>query len=209
MQEEFEPINLTEPEEKQDTKGKRVIIAITCVLLVVILAVATALLLKTYVISSFIVDGISMYPTLDGGKGEIKEGSSEEERTNGEKIYLNKVAKIKRGDIVVFTPQWVKNASGKYITLVKRVIAVAGDHVVIKDDKVWINDELLEEDYINKQDYCDSYDIDVYVPDGHIYCLGDNRNHSDDSRKFGAVNLDCVIGKGFLVKGIDGKLRSI
>ncbi len=208
MTDEFEPtIIREEPSQKQ--KGKRVMIGIICVLLVVILALTTALLLKKYVLSSFIVDGISMYPTLDGGNGDQKEGSSNEERTNGETLYLNKVADIKRGDIVVFTPEWIKNDNGEYISLVKRVIGIGGDHIVIKDDKVWRNGELLDETYINNDTatFPHEYNIDIYVPYGELFCMGDNRNHSDDSRIYGTVKLENVIGKCFLIRGLDGDLR--
>ena len=113
MQDSFQ----TEIPEIQPERNnpKRIIVSVICVLLVVAIAVTSALLLKKYVFSSFIVDGISMYPTLDGGNGAIIEGNSDEERTNGEVLYLNKKATVKRGDIVVFTPAWrVDDNTGKY-----------------------------------------------------------------------------------------------
>ena len=148
-----------------------------------------------------------MYPTLDGGNGAIIEGNSDEERTNGEVLYLNKKATVKRGDIVVFTPDWiVDDNTGKYASLVKRVIALGGDHIQITDGKVYINDELLDEPYINSDSVMVD-EIDLIVPDGQMFCMGDNRDFSLDSRVFGAVSLDDVIGKCFLIKGLDGKLR--
>ena len=205
MQDSFQ----TEIPEIQPERNnpKRIIVSVICVLLVVAIAVTSALLLKKYVFSSFIVDGISMYPTLDGGNGAIIEGNSDEERTNGEVLYLNKKATVKRGDIVVFTPDWiVDDNTGKYASLVKRVIALGGDHIQITDGKVYINDELLDEPYINSDSVMVD-EIDLKVPDGQMFCMGDNRNHSADSRVYGCASLDSLVGKCFLIKGLDGKLR--
>lgn len=205
MQDSFQTeISEIQPERNN---SKRIIVSVICVLLVVAIAVTSALLLKKYVFSSFIVDGISMYPTLDGGNGAIIEGNSDEERTNGEVLYLNKKATVKRGDIVVFTPDWiVDDNTGKYASLVKRVIALGGDHIQITDGKVYINDELLDEPYINSDSVMVD-EIDLIVSDGQMFCMGDNRNHSADSRVYGCASLDSLVGKCFLIKGLDGKLR--
>ena len=195
----------TEELDTTNPRKKQIITAIICVLIVALLAVTSALLVKAYVIATFTVDGISMYPTLDGGGG----ASMDSNPNNGETLYLNRLAKIKRGDIVVFTPGWagMQTMDGKQKSLVKRVIAVAGDHLQIIDAKVWLNDELLDEPYINGEMSHDYDGLDITISDGHIFCMGDNRDHSSDCREYGEVSLDTVVGKCFLIKGIDGKLR--
>ncbi len=192
---EQEPI-----QEEPKRRSKRVAISVAIVLLVVVLAVASALLVKYYVVATFTVDGISMYPTLDGGGG----AKSDSDRNNGETLYLNKLAKINRGDIIVFTPD---SGIFKGRTLVKRVIAVGGDHVVISQNVVYLNGKQLDESYVNKAEIAKYDDLDVYVDDGYVFCMGDNRNHSTDCREFGQISLDCVVGRCFLIKGLDGKLR--
>jgi len=196
MQDNFEPIEL----EPQANKNRKLIVAAIVVLLVIILAITCALLVKYYVISTFIVDGVSMHPTLNGGNGAYEDN----DRTNGDVIYLNKIAKIKRGDIVVFTPD---NGIFSEKSLVKRVIGVAGDRIQIIDNTVYLNGEKLDEPYINEP-MRDNDNLDITVEDGRIFCMGDNRNHSTDSRVFGTVPLDVVVGKCFLIKGANGKLRA-
>lgn len=189
------------PLEDPKARSKRIATSVAIVLLVIVLAIATALLLKYFVLDTFTVDGISMYPTLDGGNG----ANLDDDENNGETLFLNKMAKIKRGDIVVFVPD-KGTFAGR--TLVKRVIAIGGDHVQIKDNAVYLNGQLLVEDYINNQEPA-IYDqaLDFYVEEGNVFCMGDNRNHSSDCRVFGQVSLDTVVGRCFLIKGLDGKLR--
>jgi len=205
MENNFESIDLN----PKKTSRKTVIVSIVSLVLVCVLAITTALLLKYYVFTSFIVDGISMYPTLDGGGG----ANTDLSQTNGEVLYLDKVAKIKRGDIIVFTTpdswgKFVIDEDGNKVnkSLVKRVIAIGGDHIQIINNIVYLNGEKLEEDYIYKGTM-NTADLDIQIEEGNIFCMGDNRNNSDDCRAFGQIPLDCVIGKCFLIKGLDGKLR--
>ena len=114
------------------SRKKKVIITVIVLLLVVVLAVTCALVVKFYVISTFVVQGTSMWPTLNGGAGE----QNDNDLTNGDILYLNKLAKIKRGDIVVCTPEWP--ALGGH-SIVKRVIGVAGDTVEVRDNNVYLN----------------------------------------------------------------------
>jgi signal peptidase I len=125
------------------------------------------------------VDGHSMEPTL----------------FTGEFVIVNKLAykigSAKIGDVIVFHPP--NNPTEEYI---KRVIGLPGDHVVIKNEKVMINSQVLEEPYINAPP---GYDTDVIVDPGRLYVLGDNRNNSSDSHSWGTVPLDNVIGKAEVI----------
>ena len=73
---------------------------------------------------------------------------------------------------------------------------------------VYLNGTLLDESYINQEEKAyQETPLDIYVDDGYIFCMGDNRCHSTDCREYGQVSLDCVVGKCFLIKGINGGLH--
>lgn len=82
---------------------------------------------------------------------------------------------------------------------IKRIIGLPGDHVEIKDQKVYINDELLKEDYIRDEIKTNMLlggeFSDIVVPEGYIYVLGDNRIASVDSRRFGCIPIEKIQGK--------------
>lgn len=102
-----------------------------------------------------------------------------------------------RGDVVVLNPP--EHSDEPYI---KRVIAVAGDEISFRGGYVYIDGERLDESYLDGPitdcdgaDYCEGY----VVPEGHVFVLGDNRGGSLDSRAFGPVPLDHIIGKAWFV----------
>lgn len=80
---------------------------------------------------------------------------------------------------------------------IKRVIALPGEHVQIKDGKVYINGEELQEDYLQPGIVTDvgiGYD-DFIVPENYVFAMGDNRNHSTDCRAFGCIPLEKIESK--------------
>jgi len=85
------------------------------------------------------------------------------------------------------------------ISYIKRVIGVAGDHIEIKDNKVYLNGEELEETYLDEDVVTNMgvYGVfsDVVVPEGYVFAMGDNREHSTDSRCFGCVPVSKIEGK--------------
>lgn len=111
--------------------------------------------------------------------------------------YVNGITPSK-GDIVVFRSH-LKDGNGDDKNLVKRVIAVEGDTVMVKDGKVYINHEELQESYL--KDQITNGDVDlVTVPQNSVFCMGDNRLHSTDSRhmEVGFVKYKDIIGKAMV-----------
>ena len=110
-----------------------------------------------------------------------------------------------RGDIVVFTPpaSWVQENGTPFI---KRVIGEGGDTVKIQDGKVLINGTAIDEPYLYAdvpggppQETFALSDQDTWVvPDRELFLMGDHRSNSADSREFGPVPVDQVIGRAFL-----------
>jgi signal peptidase I len=99
-----------------------------------------------------------------------------------------------RGDVIVLNPP--VSSSQPYI---KRVIGLPGDSISFKDGYVYINGQKLDEPYINGAiTRCDEGpNCTVAVPDGYVYVLGDNRNNSSDSRAFGLVKIEDIVGKAW------------
>lgn len=82
------------------------------------------------------------------------------------------------------------------VSYIKRVIGVAGDHVVITDEgDVYVNDEKLDEEYLHEKNTPKSgVYTDVVVPEGYVYVMGDNRKESKDSRFFGCIPIEHIDG---------------
>lgn len=132
-----------------------------------------------------LVKGDSMYPTIKEYNYLIIEKMS------------YRFAEPDRGDIIVFKSELRENLF-KNKDLIKRVVAKPGDNVRIFEGKVFLNDQLLEEDYINEP-YTYGQ-LDVVVPEGSVFVMGDNRGVSRDSRDdaIGFVDYDRIRGKIFI-----------
>lgn len=185
-------------------KKKKAITVLTAVGLSLLVAVIVAIIVIAVVCDTFVVDGSSMYPTLYGGKDNVY--------TDGDKVVVNKYKTPQKGDIVVLHP---KGQS----TMIKRVVAVAGDTVKVVGGVLYVNGAKADTSYLsdkNKLMYASYPDTlldmaEFTVKQGHIWVLGDNRLVSHDSRdpKIGQVSLDEVLGTVFLIITEDKKLNWI
>jgi signal peptidase I len=144
-------------------------------------AVIIALFINLLLAQATRVYGQSMEPNLHTNQ-----------RLVVEKVSYNRWWPIRgpqRGDVVVFRVN--PNAD----LLIKRVIGLPGDRVEIHDGQVLINGQVLDESYLTQPTFGDYGPIDV--PPLHLFVLGDNRSFSNDSRAFGPLPLDSVIGRAW------------
>ncbi|MDD5613491.1 MAG: signal peptidase I [Candidatus Omnitrophica bacterium] len=153
----------------------------------ILIALAIALFIRTFLVEAFKIPSGSMRPTL-----EVKD-----------RIFVNKLvyrfSSPERGDIVVF-----KYTEDPKRYFVKRLAAVGNENIEIIDgnivvdgDVVKVPDIFLEHYYYNRGRY-GAQNKTVQVPDGHYYFLGDNSAFSQDSRYWGFVPDKYIVGKAFL-----------
>jgi signal peptidase I len=170
------------PEGARASRNKR--IAIEWIVLIVV-ALAIALVIRTLLFQAFYIPSPSMVPTLKVG----------------DRVLVNKVSyklhDIDRGDIIVFKAP-PEAQSGNIKDLVKRVIGLPGDTVEARDDgRVYVNDRLLDEPYLPEGTR--TLDLEpTKVPPGQLFMMGDNRTASRDSRYFGTIAKSAVIGRVFV-----------
>lgn len=140
------------------------------------IAVVVALAVKFFVFDITPIENISMQPTLYANDRVFLDIASYKFVTPG------------RFDVVVFDSPIEKNT-----LYVKRVIGIPGDKIKISGGQIYIDDVQLKEDYLPK-DTKTSGNIELTVPDGMVFVMGDNREHSDDSRMFGPITISSIKG---------------
>ncbi len=155
----------------------------------IVIAVLLAFVIKTFVFGVVRVEGESMEPTL---------------QTNDRMILWKLGYEPEHGDIIVFS-----NTSTDGNPYIKRVIATEGEHIRIDyyTNSVYVNDVKQDEPYINVC-HCSSCGgdsmkprgdfYDMVVPEGCVFAMGDNRNHSKDCREIGPVSENDIMGKTVL-----------
>ena len=167
--------NLIEVEQKKQAENQSFLRFIA----ILIVVFSLFLYARTQVFMLIDVVGDSMCPTLD----------------SGDLLVARKTRDLKRGDIIIFT------ADNGTKNLIKRVIALEGDTVWSENGKVLISYEddagnlkqyTIKEDYLMSQGI--TYVVETKVEAGCVFVLGDNRAISNDSRSFGQIKLDDVLG---------------
>jgi signal peptidase I len=179
--------------------------------ILLLVSLAIAILIKTFLIQAFYIPSISMEPTLEKG-----------DRILVCRICV-RISDIQRGDIVVFSNphpgpgvdrgvvgsvmHWLGQGLGvaqpENKDYVKRVIGLPGDVVELNDGQLFVNGEKVDEPYLDSEVDTRPFGP-VTVPDGMLFVLGDDRAHSGDSRfppptGLGYVPEDAVIGKAFVI----------
>ena len=138
-------------------------------LLPYVIIIIVVVLIRSFIVTPVRVNGRSMYPTLKGG----------------EIMLLNKLGKVNRFDIVVLKIDKEED------NLIKRIIGMPGETVEIKNNEIYINDEILTDKY----GYGLTYDIDkITLGKDEYFILGDNRQISLDSRVFGTIKKEEIKG---------------
>lgn len=197
----------TEPEKKGDIlKDCMEVIESTFITIFVVF------MLFTYILHPVNIVGHSMVPTLN-----LNYTDERAEKNDTDKIFMSTVyLDINYGDILVIDKDdnYLLDASGEvYVPdtpsisecIIKRVIAVGGQTIDIQNGQVYVDGELLDEPYINEPD--STSDLGAFtgqypltVPEGYYFCMGDNRNHSTDSRapSVGLISKDQIYGKAIV-----------
>ena len=152
----------------------------------VVVALVISIVLYIFVMTPHEVIGNSMHPTYK----------------NGEYLMANKITyRIRdpqRGDVIIFKHSETQD-------FIKRIIALPGDTVMLKDGQLYINGTLLDESsYLNDTVYTNGGDFlkegeSKTIPDGEYFVCGDNRPHSSDSRVFGSIEESNIKGKAWVV----------
>ena len=161
--------------------------------IVIVGAILLALVVKLFLLQAFYIPSLSMYPTLHVG----------------DRVLVNKLSyhlhDVNRGDVIVFERP-ASETSSTIPDLIKRVVALSGESVVIKDGAVFVDGTRLDEKYLadgtvtstaNAPNKCNEQ-APCVIPNGQVWVMGDNRGDSKDSRYFGPIDKSSIVGRAFI-----------
>ena len=164
--------------------------------IVLVVALVVALGIRTYVLQQFYISGPSMETTL----------------YQPNRVLVNKLSyrlhDVNRGDVVVFDRVTSNGESIQHDDLIKRVIGLPGEKISISKCVVYVNKVALKEPYLDSRDTeqedlnerCRQPEMaELVVPAKQVFVLGDNRPQSMDSRMFGSVDKNRIVGRAFVV----------
>jgi len=174
---------------------------------IVAAALGLALGIQAFLVKPFRIPSESMVPTL----------------VVGQRVLVDRVSlrftEPDRGDVMVFKPPkgadsnscgdaqqprgsaCASPTAGESETnFIKRVVGVEGDRLAVKAGRVYIDGELQKEPFIRADASCSICNLprEITIPENHVFMMGDNRGSSADSREWGPVPIDSMIGKGFM-----------
>lgn len=146
-------------------------------ILIIVMVASAYLLTSSFELFTAEVVGTSMLPTYEDGDYVL---------------MTRRWSELSRGDVVVC---WAEHD-----VLIKRVVGVPGDTIRVKDSKVIINDDIISEDYLEKDIIYNGgiAEEEILLGDDEYFVMGDNRGVSKDSRYFGVVKTENILGRRVL-----------
>ena len=184
----------SEPQSSESTNGNGLQLIREWVTVLVV-ALVIAITVRSLILQQFYISGPSMETTM----------------FQDNRVLVNKLSyrlhDIYRGDVVVFDRVTVDGEVVQHDDLIKRVIGLGGETISIKDCQVFIDGKLLPEPYLNDYDLAQSSLDDrcrvplmeeTLIPENHLFVMGDNRPQSFDSRMFGSIEQNLVVGRAFV-----------
>jgi len=150
---------------------------------------ALVFILRGFLFEPFQIPSGSMIPTLEVGDFIVVSKFSYGVRLPVIGTKVIPVGAPERGDVAVFVPPHVD----KYF--IKRVIGIPGDRIKIENNQVWVNDEVYSQKLISNIDTGNPYGIKIQFPEGEYFMMGDNRDNSEDSRAWGTVPEQNLVGQ--------------
>jgi signal peptidase I len=183
--------------------------------ILIVIALAVAVVIKTFLVQAFYIPSASMRDTL----------------LEGDRVMVNKLAyrvgDVARGDVVVFDEPLSRSADGESLPaavvrnigeaiglshpasdFIKRIIGLPGETLEIHDGVMHVDGAALDEPYLHPDTRMPDYGP-ITVPPGFVFVMGDNRNQSQDSRYFGPIPVGDIVGKAFVILWPPSHWRSL